>query len=89
MLSAVSPNAGAQGKSNLSVTLTGSNFLSSPTCSFGSGITVNSCTYNSSTQITANINILASAVAGSRNVTVTNTDGQNSTLTNGLHGTGR
>jgi Domain of unknown function (DUF1929)/Chitobiase/beta-hexosaminidase C-terminal domain/Bacterial lectin/PKD domain len=84
VLSAVSPNVGAQGKSNLSVTLTGSNFLSSPTCSFGSGITVNSCTFNSSSQITANINILSSAVTGSRNVTVTNTDGQNSTLTNGF-----
>jgi hypothetical protein len=84
VLSAVSPNVGGQGKSNLSVTLSGSNFLSSPTCSFGSGITVNSCTYNSSMQITANINILASAVVGSRNVTVTNTDGQNSTLTNGF-----
>ncbi|HXO62067.1 MAG TPA: chitobiase/beta-hexosaminidase C-terminal domain-containing protein [Candidatus Acidoferrales bacterium] len=84
VLSAVSPNVGAQGKSNLSVTLTGSNFLSSPTCSFGSGITVNSCSFNSSSQITANINILSSAVTGSRNVTVTNTDGQNSTLTNGF-----
>ena len=84
VLSAVSPNVGGQGKSNLSVTLSGSNFLPSPTCSFGSGITVNSCTENSSTQITANINILSSAVTGSRNVTVTNTDGQSSTLTNGF-----
>src|ERR1700681_4752901 len=84
VLSTVSPNVGAQGKSNLSVTLTGSNFLASPTCSFGSGITVNSCTYNSPTQITANINILGSAIVGSRNVTVTNTDGQSSTLTNGF-----
>ena len=84
VLSTVSPNVGAQGKSNLSVTLTGSNFLASPTCSFGSGITVNSCTYNSSAQITANINILGSAIVGSRNVTVTNTDGQSSTLTNGF-----
>jgi len=84
VLSAVSPNVGAQGTSNLSVTLTGSNFLTSPACSFGPGITVNSCTFNSSSQITANINILSSAVTGSRNVTVTNTDGQNSTLTNGF-----
>jgi Domain of unknown function (DUF1929)/Legume lectin domain/Chitobiase/beta-hexosaminidase C-terminal domain/PKD domain len=82
VLSAVSPTVGGQGKSNLSVTLSGSNFLSSPTCAFGSGITINSCTQNSSTQITANINILSSAVAGSRNVTVTNTDGQSSTLNN-------
>jgi hypothetical protein len=84
VLSAVSPNVAVQGNSNLSVTLTGSNFLSSPTCSFGSGVTVNFCTYNSSTQITANINILSSAVTGARNVTVTNTDGQSSTLTNGF-----
>src|SRR6202166_4982684 len=82
VLSAVSPTVGGQGKSNLSVTLSGSNFLPSPTCGFGSGITVNSCTQNSSTQITANINILSSAVTGSRNVTVTNTDGQSSTLNN-------
>jgi Domain of unknown function (DUF1929)/Legume lectin domain/Chitobiase/beta-hexosaminidase C-terminal domain/PKD domain len=82
VLSAVSPTVGGQGKSNLSVTLSGSNFLSSPTCAFGSGITINSCTQNSSTQITANINILSSAVTGSRNVTVTNTDGQSSTLNN-------
>jgi hypothetical protein len=81
VLSAVSPTVGGQGKS-LSVTLSGSNFLPSPTCGFGSGITVNSCTQNSSTQITANINILSSAVTGSRNVTVTNTDGQSSTLNN-------
>src|SRR3984957_11190050 len=82
VLSAVSPTVGGQGKSNLSVTLSGSNFLASPTCAFGSGITINSCTQNSSTQITANINILSSAVTGSRNVTVTNTDGQSSTLNN-------
>ncbi|HSY30538.1 MAG TPA: galactose oxidase-like domain-containing protein, partial [Verrucomicrobiae bacterium] len=82
VLSAVSPTVGGQGTSNLSVTLSGSNFLPSPTCGFGSGITVNSCTQNSSTQITANINILSSAVIGSRNVTVTNTDGQSSTLNN-------
>ncbi len=82
VLSAVSPTVGGQGTSNLNVTLSGSNFLPSPTCGFGSGITVNSCTQNSSTQITANINILSSAVIGSRNVTVTNTDGQSSTLNN-------
>jgi hypothetical protein len=84
VLSGVSPNVGGQGKANLNVTLSGSNFLASPTCNFGAGITVNSCTFNSSTQITANINILSSAAVGSRNVTVTNTDGQNSTLTNGF-----
>jgi len=84
VLSAASPNVGAQGKSNIVVTLSGSNFLASPKCSFGTGIVVNSCTFDSSTQITANINILSSAATGSRNVTVTNTDSQSSTLTNGF-----
>src|ERR1700730_16251330 len=83
LLSTVSPNVGGQG-SNLNVTLSGNSFQSSPTCSFGSGITVNSCTYNSPNQITANINILGTTAVGSRNVTVTNTDGQSSTLTNGF-----
>jgi hypothetical protein len=84
VLSAASPNVGPQGKSNIVVTLNGSNFLSAPKCTFGAGIVVNSCTFNSSAQITANINILSSAATGSRNVVVTNTDGQNSTLTNGF-----
>lgn len=84
VLSSVSPNSAKQGQTNLTVTLTGSNFLSSPSCSFGAGTTVNSCTYNSSTQITASINVLTSATTGTRNVIVTNTDGQSSTLTNGF-----
>ncbi|MDP9339399.1 MAG: chitobiase/beta-hexosaminidase C-terminal domain-containing protein [Acidobacteriota bacterium] len=79
-LTGVSPNTGTQGQTNLSVVLTGTNFLSNPSCSFGAGTTVNSCTYNSSTKITANINVLASATTGTRNVTVTNTDGQSATL---------
>jgi hypothetical protein len=83
-LTGVNPNTGTQGRTNLSVVLTGTNFLPSPTCSFGPGTTTNSCTYNSSTQITANINVLASATLGTRNVTVTNTDGQASTLNNGF-----
>ena len=83
-LNSLSPTSGNQGASNLSVVLTGTNFLSSPTCAFGSGITINSCTFNSSTKITANINIQSTATTGTRNVTVTNTDGQSSTLTNGF-----
>ncbi len=83
-LNSLSPTTGNQGASSLIVVLTGTNFLSSPTCSFGAGITVNSCTFNSSTKITASINIQSGATTGTRNVTVTNTDGQNSTLTNGF-----
>ena len=83
-LLSISPTSATQGATNLSVVLTGTNFLTSPTCSFGPGTTINTCTYNSATKITASINVLASATLGARDVTVTNTDGQSSTLTNGF-----
>ena len=83
-LSAVNPNSGAQGQTLASVILTGSNFSSGATCNFGAGITVNSCTFNSSTQLTANVTIAANATVGTRNVTVTNPDGQSATLNNGF-----
>jgi regulation of enolase protein 1 (concanavalin A-like superfamily) len=84
-LTSLNPTSGNQGQSNLNITLTGSNFAANPTCSFGAGITVNSCTYNSPTQATANISIATTATVGSRNVTFTNSDGQNSTLLNGFN----
>jgi hypothetical protein len=80
-LSSVNPNSGAQGQ-NLSIILTGSSFQSGATCIFGAGITVNSCTFNSATQLTASITISSIAALGSRNVTVTNPDTQSSTLSN-------
>jgi hypothetical protein len=83
-LTSATPNAGMQGQSNLSVVLTGSNFLTSPVCSFGAGITVNSCTYNSGTQITANISVALNAVVGTNTIMVTDTDGQVATLANGF-----
>jgi len=60
------------------------NFPERATCSFGAGITVNSCTFNSATQLTANITISSTATVGTRNVTVTNPDNQSSTLPNGF-----
>jgi hypothetical protein len=83
-LTSVSPNTGAQATTLSSVVLTGTNFLSGPTCSFGAGVTVNSCTYNSSTQLTASITIAANAAVGTRNVTVTDSDGQVATLNGGF-----
>jgi hypothetical protein len=85
VLTAASPNAAAQGQSNVSVTLTGSNFQNSPTCNFGAGITINSCIFTSATQIAANVSVTAPATVGSRNITVTNVDGQSSTLANGFN----
>ena len=83
-LTSVNPNSGSQGQNLTSVILTGSNFQSGATCLFGAGITVNSCTFNSATQLTANITISSTATLGSRNVSVTNPDTQSSTLSNGF-----
>jgi fibronectin type 3 domain-containing protein len=81
-LSSVNPNSGYQGQNLPAVILTGNYFQSGATCSFGAGITVNSCTMNSITQLTANISIGSAATLGSRDVTVTNPDSQTATLTN-------
>ena len=70
-LTNVSPASGSTG-STLNLTLTGTNFgYGSNTVSFTSkGITVDSVTVNSSTQITANITISSSAPTGPRDVSV-------------------
>ncbi len=81
-MTSVNPNSGAQGQSLPSVVISGSSFQSGATCSFGAGITVNSCTFNSATQLTASITISPTATLGTRNVTVTNPDTQTGTLTN-------
>jgi Domain of unknown function (DUF1929)/Legume lectin domain/PKD domain/Abnormal spindle-like microcephaly-assoc'd, ASPM-SPD-2-Hydin/Quinohemoprotein amine dehydrogenase, alpha subunit domain III len=78
------PAAGAQAQTNLNVVLTGTNFLPGPICSFGAGVDVNSCTFNSATQLTANVNVLASAAVGTRNIVVTDTDTQTASLPNGF-----
>src|SRR4029077_20974158 len=83
-MSSVNPNSGAQGQNLPSVVITGGSFQSGATCSFGSGITVNSCTFISATQLTANISISSTATLGTRNVTVTNPDTQSGSLTNGF-----
>lgn len=81
-LTTVSPQFGAVGET-LVVTLTGTNFTSgTSSVSFsGTGITVNSVTFTSSTQLTANISIAAGAATGLRNVSVT-TPGGTATKTN-------
>src|SRR6201999_1202783 len=78
-----SPNTGAHGQILTSVILAESNFQSGATCSFGAGITVNSCTFNNATQLTASLSISGSATAGARHVGVANPDTQNGTLTSG------
>ncbi len=66
-----------QGATNANVVITGTGFVNGAALdsSFsGTGITVNSTTYNSSTSVTANVTIAAGAATGARNVTVTNGD---------------
>src|SRR4029079_4034601 len=81
VVSLVNPASGAQGQT-LSAVIAGSNFQNGAACSFGSGITINSCTVNSSAQITSTITIIGSAATGPRGVTVTNPGGQFATLAN-------
>ena len=73
-VTSTSPGSRGQGASNQTVAIKGSGFASGATSSFGSGITVNSTTFKSSTELTANITIEAGASTGARTVTVTNLD---------------
>ena len=82
-LTSATPGSGSRGQT-MSVVLTGNTFSNAATCSFGAGIMVNSCVFNSTTQLTANITVASSAALGSRNVTVTNPDGQTANLAGGF-----
>jgi hypothetical protein len=63
----------------------GTGFASGATVAFsGSGITVNSVTWNSATKLTINISVAGGASTGNRNVTVTNVDTGTATLSNGF-----
>jgi ABC-type Fe3+ transport system substrate-binding protein len=66
----VSPSSGEVGDS-LNITIMGTNLTDASAVSLGTGITVNSFSVNSATQITASIAIAANTAAGSRDVSVT------------------
>jgi hypothetical protein len=79
----MSPNSRGQGAISQNIVITGSNFVSGATVAFSAtGVTVNSVTFNSATQLTANITIAASAPTGNRSVTVTNPDAGTRVSTN-------
>ncbi len=65
-----------QGGSAQNVTITGANFVSGAglASTFGAGVTVNSTSYVSATQLTANITVTTSATVGLHDVVVTNPD---------------
>src|SRR5216117_3380517 len=82
-ISSVSPSTGVQG-ANLTVTVTGTNFQAGASAAFGAGITVNSTTVVSSTQLSVALAIGATAAMGARDVRVANPDGQSVELTGGF-----
>jgi hypothetical protein len=83
VISSISPTSGTAGTSLTSITIYGNNFVAASTLSFsGSGITVNSYSARTTSQIIARISIASSASAGKRNVVVTNPDGKAATLAN-------
>src|SRR5439155_2201954 len=50
----------------------------------GGGVTINSVTFANPTNITANLTVAGGAVLGTRTITVTNPDGQNTTSASGI-----
>ncbi len=81
-VTSVAPNSANRGQT-LNVAITGDNLTRATAVSFGAGITINSYTVNSGTQVTANITIAVDATLGTKNVSVT-TPGGTGTLTNGF-----
>ena len=74
-VTSASPASLAQGATSQVVIITGSGFASGAVATFsGTGITVNSSAYVSSTSETATVTIAANATVGPRNITVTNPD---------------
>lgn len=74
VLTKINPTSGQQGQQNLAITISGlaTNFVQgTTTVSLGTGITVTSVTVNSSTSVTATINIDPITPVTSHNVTVT------------------
>ena len=84
-LTSLAPNSRARGQTNQSIVLTGTGFQSGATVAFsGSGITVNSVTWDSATKLTISISISGGASTGNRDVTVTNPDQGSVTLGKGF-----
>ena len=67
------PNSSTLGATNLNVAINGMDFTTDDTVAFsGAGITVNSTTFVSQNEVDANISIDADALAGMRDITITN-----------------
>jgi len=79
-VTSVTPQSRGQGAEGQDIVVTGADFMDGAAVSFsGDDITVNSTTFVSSTELTANIDIVSDATVSARDVTVTNPDGQTGT----------
>jgi hypothetical protein len=75
-VASTSPSSRGQGAASQTITVTGAGFVSGAAVSFsGTGIAVNSSSFASATQLSANVTISSGAPTGSRSVIVTNPDG--------------
>lgn len=84
-VTSTSPNSAGQGANNIDIIINGTNFVSGATAAFsGTGITVNSTTFNSALSLTANISITTGAATGARDVTVTNPNTLSGSLAGGF-----
>ena len=79
------PKARRNPGQTLNVTIDGDNYQTDATSSFGAGTNVTQTSFNSPTSLTATVAVAANATLGARDVTVSNPDGGNATLTARLH----
>ncbi len=84
IVSAVTPTNGNPGQTILSVEVSGANFQSGASVSFGADITVTSVLFVDPTLLFVDITIDALATSGSRTVTVINPDGGTGSLAAGF-----
>jgi hypothetical protein len=82
-ITGVTPGLGGPGTS-LTVTVTGTSFQTGATVSFGVGITINSTTVVSSTELSVALTIATTAALAPRDVMVTNPDGTSVTRQGGF-----
>jgi hypothetical protein len=81
-VTSASPSSSVRGVVNVPITVNGANFVNGSAASFsGTYVQVNSTSYVSTTQLTANVTIHGVAALGARNVTVTNPGGASGTCT--------
>ena len=80
-LTLINPTTGSIGQNNISMALTGTDFVSGSVVNFSNGgITVNSTTINSTSSITVDISIANNAQTGVGSVTVTNVNGTSNAM---------